>query len=299
MATFEAIHGEDVYGDVVRDVIYAGVPREPRGRKTRDAGFTVIELETPYFAFPRDRRPGLNVRIAVAEAVQLIGGFSNPDLLTKATAKFSDFLEPDGHFHGSYGSRVRYQVASVVRKLAWDPDTRQAVVTLWDPVLDNLEDKRDYPCTVMLHFEITRRDMLAMTVVMRSNDVWLGLPYDLFQFTQLQCTVARALGIEPGRYRHVTMSMHIYDEDVTRALECDFRPPFIPDYEQRFMFTGIGRPGDSFTDVMKRARVLTTNAENVEETSSEREYRKIFASYLGRPVDADSDRGGEAQPLQP
>lgn len=288
MATFEALHGADVYGSIVHSVIIQGVPREPRGRKTRDAGFTVIELESPYFAFPLGRRPGLTLKIACAEAVQLIGGFSRPDLLTQATARFSDFLEPDGHFHGSYGSRVRYQVANVVHKLKEDPETRQAVATLWDPVLDNLADKKDYPCTVMLHFEITRRDTLAMTVVMRSNDVWLGLPYDMFQFTQLQCTVARALGIEPGRYRHVTMSMHIYDEDVSKALDCDFRPPDFVEYDSMY-FTGIGRTGDSFTTIMKRARVLTTNAVNVEETISESQYRKIFASYLGSVVDGHGE----------
>ena len=291
MATFEALHGADVYGDVVRNVIYHGVPREPRGRKTRDGGFTVIELEVPYFAFPYGLRPGLSMKIAVAEAVQLIGGFSHSDLLTKATPKFADFLESDGHFHGSYGSRVRYQVASVVRKLREDPATRQGVVTLWDPVLDNLSDKKDYPCTVMLHFEITRRDMLAMTTVMRSNDVWLGLPYDLFQFTQLQCTVARALGLEPGRYRHVTMSMHIYDEDIAKAMDCDFRQPRELDEGHMALFTGLGRPGDDFTATMKRARVLTTNAENVEETISEGQYRKIFASYLGPVVDGHGEGG--------
>jgi len=295
-SAYEALHGQDVYGTVVKDVISFGVPREPRGRKTRDMGFTVIELETPYHAFPYGLRPGLSMKIAVAEAVQLIGGFSNVDLLTKATARFSDFLEPDGHFHGSYGSRVRYQVANVVHKLQSDPASRQAVVTLWDPVLDNLADKKDYPCTVMLHFEISRRDLLCMTVVMRSNDVWLGLPYDLFQFTQLQCTVARALGLEPSRYRHVTMSMHIYDEDVAKALDCDFRTPEFVEYDGMY-FTGVGRLGDSFTTMMKRARVLTTNAENVEETISERQYRRIFASYLGRTVDGHGEGGGEAQPV--
>jgi thymidylate synthase len=298
VATFEALHGQDVYGDVVHSVIVQGVPREPRGRKTRDLGFTVIELETPYYAFPLGLRPGLTMRIAVAEAVQLIGGFTNTDLLTKAAVKFNDFLEPDGHFHGSYGSRVRYQVASVVRKLKEDSETRQAIVTLWDPVLDNLEDKKDYPCTVMLHFEINRRDLLCMTVVMRSNDVWLGLPYDLFQFTQLQCTVARALGLEPGRYRHVTMSMHIYVEDVSKALDCDFRPLREPKLDE-LVFSGIGRPSDSFTTMMKRARVLTTNAENVEETSSERQYRKVFASYLGPVVDGHGEGGWSPVAVRP
>lgn len=257
-----------------------GHVRSPRGIKTRDLGFTVIELETPYLAFPYGVRPGLSEKIAVAEAVQLIGGFSNVDLMTKASPNFRRFLEPDGHFHGAYGSRVRQQVAQACTKIRRDQATRQAVLTLWDPTLDNIPDMKDYPCTVMLQFEV-EGDLLCMNVVMRSNDVWLGLPYDLFQFTQLQCTVARSLDIQPGRYRHTVLSLHLYEEDVTATYNLDHSP------RPMRSFTGIGRVGEPYFDIMKRARRLTTAAVNDEENISESNYRRVLASILGRPVGGD------------
>jgi hypothetical protein len=87
------------------------------------------------------------------------------------------------------------------------------VVTLWNPVMDNVENKRDYPCTIGFQFLI-RGEKLLMITQMRSNDVWLGLAYDAFQFTQLQLTLARMLGVEPGHYVHRAASLHIYERDL-------------------------------------------------------------------------------------
>jgi thymidylate synthase len=47
---------------------------------------------------------------------------------------------------------------------------------------------------------------------MRSNDVFLGLPHDLFAFTMLQEIAARELGVEPGTYQHSVGSLHLYDD---------------------------------------------------------------------------------------
>jgi thymidylate synthase len=52
---------------------------------------------------------------------------------------------------------------------------------------------------------------------MRSNDVFLGLPYDVFNFTMLQELMAVELGIELGSYIHFAASLHLYETDVGRA----------------------------------------------------------------------------------
>jgi thymidylate synthase len=49
--------------------------------------------------------------------------------------------------------------------------------------------------------------------MMRSNDIWTGLPYDIVYFTLLQKLVADALGKEYGTYTHFTTSLHLYDKD--------------------------------------------------------------------------------------
>lgn len=52
---------------------------------------------------------------------------------------------------------------------------------------------------------------------MRSNDAYRGFPHDVFCFTMLQEIVARSLHLEIGQYRHFAGSMHIYEEDISKA----------------------------------------------------------------------------------
>lgn len=296
-------NGSRLYLTAIRNVLKHHRLRSPRDERTLDHGFTVLELRDPRAALPvyTDRNP--NLRIAAAEAVQLIGGFARPDLLTRASVNFKRYVEDDGRFHGAYGSRVTHQVSCAVNKLKRDPATRQAVVTLWDPWLDNQLGKKDYPCTVFLQFEVEAyTGDLVMNTVMRSNDLWLGLPYDIFQFTQLQLSVANALGRDPGYYRHTALSLHLYERDVANAQRVDRIGYSYPDFERRPVDSlprGFGRPGvDCFQDVMRRARRVTTNTANEEETESERWYRDVIASYMGRDVDGDGADDREAEPVQ-
>jgi thymidylate synthase len=52
---------------------------------------------------------------------------------------------------------------------------------------------------------------------MRGQDVWIGLPYDLFFYTTLHELVAGWLGAELGTYRHHVGSLHIYERDMESA----------------------------------------------------------------------------------
>src|SRR5262245_19637291 len=121
--------GRDVYYDVVHHVLKNGQPRIARDRRTLDAGFTSILLDTPFDALPLGTGRHLNPAIAAAEALQLIGGFSNAGLMQRISVRFADFLDGDT-FYGAYGSRIKTHVQNAVSKLRQDEGSRQAVVTL-------------------------------------------------------------------------------------------------------------------------------------------------------------------------
>lgn len=242
-------NAHEAYAAVVAATLSLGTNRSPRGEPTRDLGFVTVVVTDPTQSLVVGTRPNYNTRIAMIEALQIIGEFSDPELIVTASPNFERFREQPGHFHGAYGMRVRGQIRHVIRKLTDDPDTRQAVVTIWDPFMDNQRAKRDYPCTVMLQFE-TRGGQLCMNTLMRSNDCHLGLPYDLFQFCQLQCSVANALNLAPGPYRHTALSMHAYERDVEALETVDIRNA---DYEAH-QPSGIGFHGTSWGVIVQRAQ---------------------------------------------
>ena len=57
-----------------------------------------------------------------------------------------------------------------------------------------------------------------MTTYMRSNDLWMGFPYDVFQFTCLQTLLAMELDVELGTYTHVAGSLHLYERDYAKGI---------------------------------------------------------------------------------
>lgn len=270
------------YPHVLRRVIQHGERRIPRGLPTIDLGFTSIVILNARGGMPLGLGRNLNPAIGAVEAAQLIAGFSNPDLTVRVAPQFKQYAETrnemgDHHpyFWGAYGERIKMQAYCAIKKLTNDPLTRQAVITLWEPWMDNVEGKKDYPCTIALQFSL-RDALLDMNVIMRSNDVWLGLPYDVFQFTQLQASMARALNTDIGTYRHTALSLHLYDRDRESAQAlCDAYSPASAraTYAKVWQPDGIGRHGDAFSDIMKRAFNILENKHNENETRSERWYR--------------------------
>jgi len=272
MATLiEVETGQQGYKEIVHHVLNSGRSRAPRGMATLDMGPTMIKLRSPHGALPMGTGRNLNPKIAVVEALQLIAGFSDPALMLFASQNFSRWIEHDGTFYGAYGKRIGNQLQAVVQKLRDDPDSRQAVITLWDPSLDNMPHKKDYPCTVSLAFAIVD-DKLNMNTLMRSNDVWLGLPYDLFQFTQLQLTLARVLAVEAGEYTHVTWSLHIYEEHIDAAYMIKEPTTF------KFQPSGLGVEGNDLATLHRRIRGLAYGL-TPDLTESEQWYAEQLAGF--------------------
>lgn len=206
----------DGYIKVVNHVRQWGEEVSPRQQTTLEVQGATVVLEDPYDALPVGVGRKLNPGIAAVEAAQLIGGVSHPELMVRISKNFDAFRD-DGTFHGAYGPRVRAQLPAIVQRLKIDPYTRQAIVVLWDPMRDTfVEGLSDYPCTISLQYFI-RDGVLEAHTHMRSNDVWWGLAYDAFQFTQLQITIANVLGIEAGRYYHHANSLHFYTRDEAAA----------------------------------------------------------------------------------
>jgi thymidylate synthase len=208
--------GVNGYVDLVKHVLEHGKEVAPRGQKTREIEDAIIRIEDVYNVLPLNVNRGTVPGIGAVEACQLLSGTSFPDLVIAVGPQFANFAEDNGLFHGAYGPRTNGQYEVIIDRLQQDPDSRQAVVTIWNPQYDLQPAKRDYPCTVLHQFRI-RDGKLNMSVYMRSNDVWLGAAYDFFQFTRVQIAMASVLGVEPGTYNHHVGSLHIYEQHYEAA----------------------------------------------------------------------------------
>jgi len=209
-SVIELKDGVDGYVDLVKHVLNNGQEAAPRGMKTLEIEDAVIHIDNIYNTLPLGVGRGTVPGIGAVEACQLLSGTSYPSLVIAIGPQFANYTENNGLFHGAYGLRTRGQYDVIIERLKQDPDSRQAVVTIWNPQFDLQPAKRDYPCTILHQFRI-RNNKLNMSVYMRSNDVWLGAAYDFFQFTRVQLAMCSVLGIEPGSYSHHVGSLHIYE----------------------------------------------------------------------------------------
>lgn len=124
--------------------------------------------------------------------------------------------------NGAYGPRIRSrygfdQLQAAIDVMRRKDGSRRTVIQIYEAKDLLAEDGIDIPCTTTMQFH-RRGGILHMSVTMRSNDAYLGLPHDVFCFTMLQELVAAELELELGEYIHMVGSMHLYDCDRDRAV---------------------------------------------------------------------------------
>ena len=102
-----------------------------------------------------------------------------------------------------------HQLDKVVAMLKSNPETRQAVISIYDGK-EISTYRKDTPCTYAVQFTILD-SKLHMAVLMRSNDLWFGFCNDQYCFASLQELVAERLSIELGTYYHFAHNLHLYN----------------------------------------------------------------------------------------
>lgn len=225
-----------------------GEERFPRGLPTRERRWTQLEVLNPMtFPVAAYGRKFRDV-IGVLEGLSLVGQVSVPELFTDRVRNFANFTD-SGIFHGAYGIRAFGHLGDLCSLLQRDGDTRQAVLSVYDSDQDLGNPKRDVPCTLSLHFMGHDVRELDLRVTMRSNDMWLGTPYDFTQFAILQASVAQAVGRVPGTYVHSVGSLHLYERDLDEAI----RVAGPADMDMGFPLWGCA---DDIAEISSRARRL-------------------------------------------
>ncbi|MGH3800145.1 MAG: thymidylate synthase [Pseudonocardiaceae bacterium] len=227
MITLTGGSANELYVAACHAVSRDGVSVSPRGMVTTEVLGAHLCLTDPrrrLVDLPPDRV--INPAFAVAETLWILSGSDDPWIFqyNRALARYTD----DGRLQGAYGPRMRRwrgrvdQLDQVRRILTRDPDSRQAVIQLFDPEQDT-RGHRDVPCTLNYRFFL-RGDQLHMHTTMRSQDLWLGFPYDVFAATILQELLAGWLGVELGTYHHFVDSLHLYDKHTDSAANLPAEP---------------------------------------------------------------------------
>lgn len=201
-----------------------------------------------------DARKG-NIFAQIAETIWTLAGSNELDWLQHYIPQCYNWSDDGATWRAGYGPRLREwptyywrdehpgigwmrgstdQIIKVLDKLQGDPNTRQAVISLWNPAEDWVSGSKDYPCNNWLHF-IIRDGKLHLNVVVRSNDLIYGFSHiDFFLWSVLQQYIASWLDIDVGTMVWNVTSMHVYERHYSMVDEIvlegrrESYPPTLP-----------------------------------------------------------------------
>ena len=130
---------------------------------------------------------------------------------------WKEFLHK-GKFAYTYNERFREQLPQIIEELKINPQTRQAIVTMYDRHQDinNIGGKARIPCSMYYQFLRRNREgeeFLDAIYTMRSCDLYTHFIYDLWLGMGLQEEIGRNIGIYPGHFTFFVGSLHAYKKD--------------------------------------------------------------------------------------
>lgn len=207
------------YGEVVS----AGESRSVgSGKDTYELLNYSVVLKNPVEKLIFNKARPINLQSAVARFLWIMAGSDRLADIAFYEPKVKFFTDDGIAIPGSsYGQRIMRarpglnQLEAVIGRLKEDKHTRRATISIYQPE-DAVRDSSDIPCTFGLTYHI-RNEVLHATTIMRSNNAFLLLPYNLFEFTLLAEVVAAELNIPLVSLTHNALSMHVYESNVDDA----------------------------------------------------------------------------------
>jgi hypothetical protein len=192
------------------------------GRKVSPRGMVTIEAEKPVVTVynrPDERvlfnqTRNANPFLHFFGSLWMLAGRQDAKFLAEFAPRMVDFTDDGKVLWGAYGARWKSwfdtdQLADVLKLLRHDPDSRRAVLAMWDPSRD-LQDHKDIPCNTHVYFKL-RDNHLDMTVCCRSNDMlWGCYGADVVDFSMLLEYMKCKLDVDMGTYTHLSDSFHVY-----------------------------------------------------------------------------------------
>ena len=209
---------DDLLNEVFRRLITTGQEIYPSKGKAYEITGVVLELTNPRARMSRTEARAL-IFSWLGELLWYLAGSDELKFIRYYIKEYPTDYKGAKSVRAAYGPRLRDkhkdQLKWVIDLLKAKPDTRRAIIPIFQPK-DAETDLAEVPCTCTLQF-LLRNRRLELITHMRSNDAYIGLPGDIFAFTMIQELVAAALNVQPGRYKHLVGSLHLYEAQRKKA----------------------------------------------------------------------------------
>lgn len=118
-----------------------------------------------------------------------------------------------------YGATVKKYslIDNLINGLKTQPYTRRHIMDLYQ-YSDFEETEGLHPCAFMTMWSVSD-NKLDMTLIQRSSDFIVAGSINQIQYVALQLMIAKAVGLEVGKFTHYIENLHLYDRHIEQAKE--------------------------------------------------------------------------------
>lgn len=255
MRSAECCCANCVWKKLVTDALSFGQEVRPRGLLSTElvAHQTVVDMNRCVLSLMSRK---LGYKFLAREAWWILSGRNDLASIVDASRHIANYSDDGVRFNGAYGPKVIDQMSYVIDCLVGDVHSRQSVMNIWR---ENPRKSKDIPCTLSAQFVLRPAAyglQLHCIDTMRSSDIWLGWPYDVFNFSMISASILIAVRnklheagapthLELGKLYLTAGSQHLYKEkvagivpysleEVEACFKDDTEKPYAPFNPDRF-----------------------------------------------------------------
>lgn len=131
---------------------------------------------------------------------------------------WDEWMQEDGTIGKAYGYQLaKYkQVDNLIKTIKEDPTSRRMITTLWN--IEDLPEMALQPCAFQTLWNINKGKLNCMLTI-RSNDWFLGNPFNVAQYAALVHMIAQVTNYKPGKLTVCINDAHIYENHIPQIQE--------------------------------------------------------------------------------
>ena len=183
--------------------------------------------------FPLVTTKKVHLKSIIHELLWFLRGETNVGSLQEAGVSIWDeWADERGELGPVYGYQWRSwpapdggsidQIATLVDQIRTNPDSRRLIVSAWN--VGDLDRMALAPCHSLFQFYVAE-ERLSCQLYQRSDDLFLGVPFNIASYALLTLMIAQVTGLEPGEFVHTFGDAHLYLNHLEQVEEQLSRTP--------------------------------------------------------------------------
>lgn len=235
-----AVYHDEQYLKLMQYVLANGVRKEDRtGTGTISIFDATMRFDVSDGSIPLLTTKKIHWPSVIYELLWYISGNTNTNYLIENGVRiWNEWANDQGDLGPVYGAQLRNwngvidQLSDTINILKTTPDSRRMIVSYWNPAVlpdPNIPPKNNPsqgkqalpPCHMLWQLytrPVGNTRQLSMKLVQRSADVFLGVPFNIAQYSILLHMLCHITGYIPGEFIWSGGDVHIYSNHLD---QCD------------------------------------------------------------------------------